>query len=210
VDQDQGQDGAGVPGAAGAREGRGAAHGLPGGRVPQYLRVLGGPRGDVPHRRLAVHAPLRLLPDRHRQAGRLRHRRAASRRGQRPPDAAALRHRDVRRPRRPARRRGVAQRRDDPSDPRRQPGNGRRTARHRLQWRARAAQRGVRCAARGLRPQRRDGPAYLQAHPTRVPVRALPRRADAGAERRAHHEVEPDPRDGRRARGGRARTAGSA
>ena len=47
---------------------RGPAHGLPGGRLPQHLRVLGGPRGDVPHRRRPVHPALRLLPDRHRQA----------------------------------------------------------------------------------------------------------------------------------------------
>ena len=30
---------------------RGPAHGLPGGRLPQHLRVLGGPRGHLPHRR---------------------------------------------------------------------------------------------------------------------------------------------------------------
>ena len=53
---------------AGPGEGRGAAHGLPGSRLPQHLRVLGGPRGDVPHRRRPVHPALRLLPDRHRQA----------------------------------------------------------------------------------------------------------------------------------------------
>ena len=52
----------------GARAGRGPAHRVPGGRLPQHLRVLGGPRGHLPHRRRAVHAPLRLLPDRHRPA----------------------------------------------------------------------------------------------------------------------------------------------
>ncbi len=41
--------------------------------LPEHLRVLGGPRGDVPHRRQPVHPPLRLLPDRHRQARGLRH-----------------------------------------------------------------------------------------------------------------------------------------
>ena len=30
---------------------RGPAHRLPGSRLPKHLRVLGGPRGDVPHRR---------------------------------------------------------------------------------------------------------------------------------------------------------------
>ena len=49
-------------------KGRGPAHGVPGGRLPQHLRVLGGPRGHLPHRRRPVHPALRLLPDRHRQA----------------------------------------------------------------------------------------------------------------------------------------------
>ena len=56
---------------------RGSAHGLRGSRLPQHLRVLGGPRGHVPDRRRAVHPSLRLLPDRHRQARRTRPRRAA-------------------------------------------------------------------------------------------------------------------------------------
>src|SRR5262245_49769240 len=51
VDQDPGQDGAGVLRAPRAGEVRGPAHGVPGGRLSQHLRVLGGPRGDVPHRR---------------------------------------------------------------------------------------------------------------------------------------------------------------
>ena len=34
--------------------------------------------------------------------------------------------------------------------------------------------------ARGVRPQRRDRAAHLQAHPSRVHLRALARRADAG------------------------------
>ena len=77
MDQDAGEDGPGVHRAAVAGEVRGAAHGLPGGGLPQHLRVLGGPRGDVPHRRRPVHPPLRLLPDRHRQAAAARPRRAA-------------------------------------------------------------------------------------------------------------------------------------
>lgn len=36
-------------------------------RVPEHLRVLGGPRSHVPHRWRAVHPALRLLSDRHRQ-----------------------------------------------------------------------------------------------------------------------------------------------
>ena len=51
-----------------AGEARGPAHGVRGGRLPQHLRVLGGPRGHLPHRRRPVHPALRLLPDRHRQA----------------------------------------------------------------------------------------------------------------------------------------------
>ena len=50
--------------------------GLPGGRLPQHLRVLGGPRGHVLDRRRPVHPALRLLPDRHRQARATRCRRA--------------------------------------------------------------------------------------------------------------------------------------
>ena len=30
---------------------RGSAHGLPGGGLPQHLRMLGGPGGHLPHRR---------------------------------------------------------------------------------------------------------------------------------------------------------------
>src|SRR5262249_44943173 len=77
VDQDPGQDGAGVHRAARAGEVRRSPHGVPGGRLPQHLRVLGRPRGDVPHRRRPVHPALRLLPDRHRQAAAARPRRAA-------------------------------------------------------------------------------------------------------------------------------------
>ncbi len=62
--------------AEGARPLRRAAHRLRGGGLPQHLRVLGRPRGHVPHRRRAVHPALRLLPDRHRQARRARPRRA--------------------------------------------------------------------------------------------------------------------------------------
>jgi len=36
--------------------------------LPQHLRVLGRPRGDLSHRRRPVHPPLRLLPDRHGKA----------------------------------------------------------------------------------------------------------------------------------------------
>ncbi len=55
LDQDPREDGPGVPAAAEAGEDRGPAHGLPGGRLPQHLRVLGGPGGDLPHRWRPVH-----------------------------------------------------------------------------------------------------------------------------------------------------------
>ena len=101
VDQDPGEDGPGVHRPPEPREVRGAAHGVPGGRLPQHLRVLGGPRGDLPHRRRPVHPALRLLPDRHRQAAAAGPRRAAPRGRVRAEDGPALRHHHRRRPRRP-------------------------------------------------------------------------------------------------------------
>ena len=183
-------------------EGRGPAHGLPGGRLPQHLRVLGGPRGHLPHRRRPVHPPLRLLPDRHRQAAAARPRRAAPGRGVGAEDGAALRHHHRRRPRRPRRRRRLAVRRDRARDPRAQPRHRRREPDPRLQRQARPAPRGVRVAARGARPQRRDRAADLQADPAGVPLRPLARRAHPGPRLRAGHQVQPDPRHGRDPRGG--------
>ena len=121
VDQDPGEDGSGVHRAAEPGEVRGPAHGLPGGRLPQHLRVLGGPRGDLPHRRRPVHPALRLLPDRHRQAAAAGPRRAPPGGRVGAEDAAALRHHHRRRPRRPRRRRCLAVRRDRARDPRAQP-----------------------------------------------------------------------------------------
>jgi hypothetical protein len=77
LDPHPGQDGPGVHRAEVARADAGPVDGVRAGRLPQHLRVLGGPRGDLPHRRRPVHPALRLLQHRHRQAGRLRHRRAA-------------------------------------------------------------------------------------------------------------------------------------
>ena len=73
VDQDPGAYRAAVHGAAEPGQGGGPAHGVPGGRLPEHLRVLGRPRGDLPHRRRPVHPALRLLPDRHRQAAAAGH-----------------------------------------------------------------------------------------------------------------------------------------
>ena len=154
---------------AAARAGlaRGAAHRLPGGRLPQHLRVLGGPGGHLPHRWRPVHPALRLLPDRHRQAGRVRRRRAAPGRRVGGHDGPAVRHHHRRGPGRPARRRRVALRRDRPADPRPAAGLRRRAADPRLQRGPRAARRGLRRPAGGARAQRRDGAADLQADPAR-------------------------------------------
>ena len=135
------------------------AHRLRGGGLPQHLRVLGRPRGHVPHRRRAVHAPLRLLPDRHRQARRARPRRAAPGRRVGAHDGPALLHGHRRRPRRPARRRRLALRRDRPPDPRAQPGHRRRAADPRLQLPSttsspRCSTPGPRCSRTTWRPSR--------------------------------------------------------
>ena len=78
VDQDQAAHRARVHRAAAAGQARGPAHGLPGGRLPEHLRVLGRPRGHLPDRRRPVHPAVRLLPDRHRQAAAARPGRAAA------------------------------------------------------------------------------------------------------------------------------------
>nr|WP_284290549.1 hypothetical protein [Angustibacter aerolatus] len=69
---------------------------------------------------------------------------------------------------------------------------------------------GARDGARGVRAQRRDGAAHLQAHPPGLPLRALARRHHPGPRRRPGHQVEPHPghgRDDRRGRRGDARPA---
>ena len=185
VDPYDGEDGPGLHRAAVAGEDRGPAHGVPGGGLSQHLRVLGGPRGDVPHRRRAVHAPVRLLPDRHRPARGPRPRRAAPGRRVGAADGPALRHHHRRRPRRPRRRRRVALRRDDPPGARAQPGHRRRDPRARLQRGARAGRPGHRRPAGGVGPQRRDGSAHLQADPSRLPLRALAVGDHHGPRRRA-------------------------
>ena len=169
--------------AAEAGEERGPAHGLPGGRLSQHLRVLGGPRGDLPHRRRPVHPALRLLPDRHRQARRRST--ATSRAG----SAESVVTMDLNY----ATITGVA--RDDLADGgawlyaetvrqiharlRTAPADRRRAADPRLQRDARAARRGLLLPPRGARAQRRDGAADLQADPPRLPLRALARRHHA-------------------------------
>ena len=147
---------------------------------PEHLRVLGGPRGDLPHRRLAVHAPLRLLPDRHRQARRLRHAmsRAASPRASRGCGCATPRSPAWPATTCPTGARGCTPRRSAQIHAR-EPGHRRRDPGDRLLRRPRAAGGGLRRRARGLRAQRRDGAPHLQADPARLPLRPLARRADA-------------------------------
>ena len=70
-------------------------------------------------------------------------------------------------------------------DPRREPEHRRRDPRDRLLGQSRAAGRGVRVASGGVRAQRRDRAAHLQAHPSGLPLRALARRAHPGARVRA-------------------------
>src|SRR4029077_18884963 len=63
VDQDQAAHRTFLHGAEDAGPERRPAHGVRGSRLPEHLRVLGGPRGDVPHRRRPVHPAVGLLPD---------------------------------------------------------------------------------------------------------------------------------------------------
>ena len=182
-----------------AGQARGAAHGLPGGRLPQHLRMLGGPRGDLPHRRRPVHPAVRLLPDRHRQAGRPRPRRAAPGRRVRPARWACATPPIT----------GVA--RDDlpdggawlyaetvAPDPRSStPAPASRLLIPDFNGKPDLLRRGVRLPAGGARPQRRDRAADLQAHPPRLPLRAVARRASRRPGRRPGHQVQPHPRHGR-------------
>ena len=159
------QDGPGVHRAARPGQARGPAHGVPGGRLPQHLRVLGGPRGDLPHRRRPVHPALRLLPDRHRQA---RPRSTATSRAASP---RACRRWACATPRSPASRATTWPTGAPGSTPRRcaqihaaQPGHRRRAARRRTSTanpELLAEVFGRR--AGGVRAQHRDGAADLQA-----------------------------------------------
>ena len=167
--------------AAEPREERGPAHGVPGGGLSQHLRVLGGPRGDLPHRRRPVHPALRLLPDRHRQARRRWT--ATSRAASASPSVTMdLNYATIT---------GVA--RDDLED-----GGawlyaetvrqihaqtaGREAGRTKVEllipdFNAVPEQLAEVFSSRPevLRAQRRDGAADLQAHPPRLPLRALAR-----------------------------------
>ena len=186
------------PGAA-----RGPAHGLPGGRLPQHLRVLGRPRGHLPHRRRPVHPALRLLPDRHRQAGRVRRRRAAPGRRVGRDDGPALRDRS---PASPA-----------TTCPTAAPGSTPRPSGRSTPW-------SPGCGVELLIPDFNGDPELLAevfdarpevlAHNVEtvprifkrirpgLPLRALARRDHPGPRGRPGHQVQPDPRHGRGARRG--------
>ena len=106
-----------VPRADRADPRRGAAHGLPGGRLPERRRVLGARHRDVHDPRRHVHAPLRVLQRQDRQADVERPAGAAARRALGGEDGPAPRGHHVRRPRRPARLRRAGVVRRDPLDP---------------------------------------------------------------------------------------------
>ena len=109
-----------------------------------------------------------------------------------------------RRPRRPARRRRLALRRDDPPDPRQEPQHRRRDPAARLRRQARARRPGLRRPARGVRAQPRDRAAHLQADPARLHLRQVAPGAVDGPRGRAGHQVQPHPRHGRGGPRGRA------
>ncbi len=125
---------------------------------PNIYECWGRPRSHLPDRRRAVHTPLRLLPDRHRQARSPRPRRAPSRRGKRSGHGPSVLHDHRRRPRRPpptaapgSTPRPSARSTNSTRAPRREPGSG-------LQRQARTARRGLRLTPRGTRTQPRDRP----------------------------------------------------
>ena len=206
LDQDQAAHRTGVHRAQGPGPARGTAHGVRGSGLPQHLRVLGGPRGDLPHRRRPVHATLRLLPDRHRQARGLdvdEPRRVAE-----SVQAMGLRYATVT---------GVA--RDDLADGGawlyaetvRQihalnPGTGVELLIPDFNATPACSTRSSR-RARGAGAQHRDRAAHLQADPPRLPLRPLAGRDPAGACGRSGDEVQPHPRHGRGARRGHRRDA---
>ena len=207
VDQDPAAHRSGVHRADRAGAPRGAAHRLPGSRLPQHLRVLGRPRGDLPHRRRRLHPALRLLPDRHRQA---RSRSTATSRAGSPSRSRqmGLRYATVTGVARDdlARRGRLALRRDRPRDPR---GAAR--------LRSRAADPGLlrqsrRCSARCSPPRPRcsrttSRPCRASSAAIRpgLSLRAFARRDHAGARRRPGHQEQPDPRHGRDPRGDQRR-----
>ena len=150
---------------------RGPAHGLPRGRLPQHLRVLGRPRGDVPHRRRPVHPALRLLPDRHRASPSRSTGRAV--RVAESVRTMGLRYATVTGvvPRRPRGRGRLAVRRDDPH----RSTSSTRASASRCSLPTSAAAPSFLgqlfdAAARGVRPQHRDGAPDLPADPPRLPL----------------------------------------
>ncbi|VXB56411.1 hypothetical protein ARTHRO8AJ_300026 [Arthrobacter sp. 8AJ] len=200
MDQGQGPDGPGVRRAEEPGQKRRPAHRLRRGRLPQHLRMLGRQGSHLPDRRLRMHPPLRLLPDRHRQTLPRGHVRTHQGGPLRTVHAAALRHRHRRGPRRPRRRRRLALRRNRPQNPRTEPRHRRGTAHPRLLRQPRPHQGDLRLRPRSLRAQRRNRAPDLQKDPPRVPLRTLPGRHHPGPEPGHGHEIQPHPGHGRNPR----------
>ena len=106
-----------LPRAARDDRGPGAAHGLPGGGLPEHRRVLGARHRHLHDPRRHLHAPLRLLQREDGQADLQRPARAAARGAVGEADGPAPRGDHERGPRRPARPRRERLRRRDPLDP---------------------------------------------------------------------------------------------
>jgi lipoic acid synthetase len=150
---------------------RGPAHGVPGGGLPQHLRVLGGPRGHLPHRRrqctrrcdfcqIDTGKPPALDRDEPRRV------------------AESVQKMGLRTPPSPGSRATTCPTVAPGSTPRRSaqihelnPGTGVENLPP-TSTRAAPPARGLRVPSRGARAQRRDRAAHLQAHPSGVPLRA--------------------------------------
>ena len=131
-----------------------------------------------------------------------RPRRTTPGRRERAGDEPAVLHRHRCGPRRPARRRRLAVRRDRARHQGAQPVHRCRAVDPRLQRRRRPAPGGLRVPARSVGPQPRNRAAHLQAHSSGLLLSAQPRRAHRGARLRPGHQEQPHPRHGRDARGG--------
>ena len=178
---------------------RGPAHRVRGGRLPQHLRVLGGPRGDLPHRRRPVHPALRLLPDRHRQA---RRRSTATSRAGSPSRCARWACATRPSPASPATTSPTAAPgctpRPSGRSTRCNPGTGVEILIPDFNGEPELLGQVFDAAPGGVRAQRRDRAADLQADPARRS--RYERSLDVhhpGPRRRPGHQVEPDPRHGR-------------
>ncbi len=184
VDEGAGRPRGGLPGDEAAHAGAVAHHGLRGGGLPQHLRVLGRPHRHLHGAGRALHAGLRVLPRRHPPPARARGRRAGPgrRRGGHARPRARGRH--ERGPRRPARRRCRALRRDHRGHPGPRAAHHDRSAHPRLQGRRHRARRDPRRASRRAEPQPRDRRPAPARGASRRGLRALADGAGPRARRR--------------------------